>query len=266
MNQCTKAGNPIITASNFCPNCGKKTNIPSSLKPPFALPSELLNNQQTIVNALTGAQATRFDPGDWFGYLPAHSGFVGNLGISTPNVAYYKLLSRNDLTIMSKNLIGGKGSTLELFIASQIWGWGTAGRGMSLTQKAVENADILQILDNVVTLVKQRNIAAAYTTMNIKYCGAAYISKFLYFVALGANISPLPVILDGRVLNSLIQIGAHEGWTANIFADFSANSDGNVNVRENPAKYVAYVEQMDSWAKALGCAADYIEYYLWSEG
>lgn len=61
-------------------------------------------------------------------------------------------------------------------------------------------------------------------------------------------------------------IGAHEGWLAKEFADFTINSSGGIFVKENATKYMAYVEQMDLWAKALGCPADYIEYYLWSTG
>ena len=137
---------------------------------------------------------------------------------------------------------------------------------MSLTSKSLETDDFSTIINDVFRLVRKGDIYNAYSSMKIKGCGAAFISKFLYFSALGGNVFPLPVILDGRVMNSLIKIGIHEGWLAKEFADFTINSSGNVFVEKNATKYVEYIKQMDLWAKALGCPADYIEYYLWSIG
>ena len=137
---------------------------------------------------------------------------------------------------------------------------------MSHTSEAMGTDNFSMIINNVFSLVRQGNIYDAYSSMKIKGCGAAYISKFLYFSALGGDVSPLPVILDGRVINSLIKIGVHEGWLAREFADFSINSSGSILAEKNATKYMAYIKQMDLWAEALSCPADYIEYYLWSIG
>lgn len=266
MNQCTKGENPITVVSNYCSCCGIRTSISPTQKPPFKIPVELSSNKQTVNMGYLATLGSEFDPNDWSYYIPAFSQFIHSLGIPKQNSNYYRLLSREDLKLISSGLNVGKGSVEELFIASQIWGWGTGGRGMSHTGDAVKTPGFGKIVNDVFSLVKQGDIYKAYISMKVPGCGAAYISKFLYFSALGCNISPLPVILDGRVVNSLMKIGMHEGWLAKEFADFSINSSGSIFVEKNPTKYIVYMEQMDLWAKSLGCPADYIEFYLWSTG
>ena len=266
MNKCTRGTDAITTASHYCGNCGVSQNDNQNQKPPFKLPDDLSENKKTISNGFVGVQKTQFDPGDWNTYITGFSSFIDNLGTQSQYSKYYRFVSRDDVKVISKNVDIGKNSAEELFIASQIWGWGTGGRGMSHTQEAIETDDFKKIINDVFSLVKQGNIYDAYLRMTIKHCGAAYLSKFLYFSALGGNISPLPVILDGRVVKSLIQVGAHEGWLAKEFSDFNIHSSGNVVVDKNALKYIVFIKQMDMWAKELGCPADYIEYYLWSTG
>jgi hypothetical protein len=264
MNVCTRGVDSITKVSKYCSNCGVNQNITLNKQLPYQLPSDLMNNQGVIAKGLVGVQKTQFDPGYWNIYVTGYSNLVDNLGV--PDSLSYKLVSRDDVTKICKNVIQGGNTAEELFIASQIWGWGTGGRGMSHTAKATNSKNFTGVINDVFSLVIKGEIRNAYDHMKLDYCGAAYISKFLYFAALGAGITPVPVILDGRVVNSLIQIGAHEGWLAKTFSDFSINSNGDVFVEKNSAKYVEYIDQMDIWAKALGCPADFIEYYLWSTG
>jgi hypothetical protein len=238
-------------------------NISKNKRPPFGLPSELLNNTQTICTGLP-RPGQIFAPINWNGYVSAYSAFVNTLG--KQNSSYDRIVSRHDLKLISTNVINNKASAEELFLASQIWGWGNSGRGMSYTKKCMESEGLAKILKQVFLLVRQGDIKNAYISMKVEGCGATYVSKFLYFSALGSCISPLPVILDTRVMNSLIKTGAHEGWLAKEFADFSINDQGDIFLRKNATKYITYIEQMDLWAKALLCPADYIEYYFWSIG
>lgn len=136
---------------------------------------------------------------------------------------------------------------------------------------AAKNA--LEILDNDPNLVRissiiydtqQGNARKAYRAgYDIKWLGASFLSKLLYFAGRDAGFNPIPLILDTRVAKALRRLGHLEGWSLGLFADLGVEG---TSVQHDETRYGNYIRGMHAWANQLKCPkADSLEYFLFRD-
>ncbi len=137
----------------------------------------------------------------------------------------------------------------ELFLATMLWGYGTAGYGpwrMAHITSNLEQLDV--VLFNALRAIKYGNVRSAFSTFqdaHIPFLGPAYFTKYLYFAGLGCGINHYPLIMDTRILQSIrALLGKH------------AFSGGTADDYHN------YIMTLHEWAEMLDCRADSIEYLL----
>lgn len=134
----------------------------------------------------------------------------------------------------------------RLFLATMVWGYGAVGYGPYRTAKMLAADGSARVLEDVFSLASTGYIVDAYQRLSLPWCGPVFSTKFLYFIGLGCQLDPLPVILDSVVSNKL------EQW---IGLDTSEISRGAVG-------YLKYIRLMSEWAEELSCRPDSIELFL----
>ena len=155
----------------------------------------------------------------------------------------------------------------RFYLAVMIWGWGNQGRGKHFTRLSMNDSGIQAKLVNMIALLKNNDVDAAYNEFKLAGCGPAYFTKLFYFLGKVFNLRPLPVILDANVARTLEYIDASEG--SNYLADFvriGRNENGEIScVNRFAPGYLKFIEAMDGWATTLGCTADQIECFMYRD-
>jgi hypothetical protein len=159
-------------------------------------------------------------------------------------------ISRGQIAHLVQNIGDFDFSQLrKSFFAAMIWGYGTTGYGPYRTKLMFGSSNIETTLEDTYFRLKSGNIVQAYERIQfqIAQCGPAFFTKFFYFVGLGMNLKPLPLIWDSRVKKSI----------------FHSTILGNGI--QKPARiegYHQYIILVNEWADELGCRPDAIEYFL----
>jgi hypothetical protein len=201
---------------------------------------------QAAIRALNPTEhSIRYEQVHWRRWLGADSDLEYILA------KYPASLSRGEVSDLALKVCSEPSDTWNrrLFIAVMMWGFGTVGYGAYRTSKMLQPADLLLVLRRTVALATKGKIAAAYDALSLPYCGHTFRTKYLYFIGLGCQLEPLPLILDSILIE---RIGTLLG-----------NSSGKWR---NVAGYLRYVELMNQWASYLGCKPDSIELFLFSYG
>lgn len=159
---------------------------------------------------------------------------------------YPNQLTRADLCALASKAISDASHVRRAFMATMIWGYGTIGYGPWRMARMLESADAADaMLRTTAGLVVSGKLADAYSAFALPWCNRAFFTKFFYVIGLGANSSPLPLILDARVLRSLSALGQE--------------------VSETAEGYVRWVSLMNAWAEALDCRPDAVEMFLFEK-
>jgi hypothetical protein len=169
-------------------------------------------------------------------------------------------LCRSDVGNFAKLAFEKGQSIRKVFLATMIWGYGTVGYGAYRTSKMLGEKYSYDLIKSSFNFVMEGNYIAAYETLSLPWCGSAFVSKFLYFSGLGNNISPLPLILDSVVSNSLEKLGLD----ISLFAKVTRTNSYINSLQKWSLGYQRYVELLNNWALNLKCRPDAIEKWLFS--
>ena len=215
------------------------------------LPQKLAQ-QQAAINGCLPAPGARYNSKNWM------QTFVGDPDLMGILKKFPSPISRNQVA----SLYGG-GNFRQLFLASMIWGHTTRGYGPYRTRLILGHPQTHQVIQTAVGLVVANKIKSAYESMSIPGLGSAFFTKFLYFVGLGANIRPLPVILDTTVAGAFERMSVQGGWKFTDFANVTRNKDGGIGyIKPFGEGYMRYVDTVNQWSKQLGCPPDHVEYFM----
>jgi len=166
-------------------------------------------------------------------------------------------LSRRDVGRLATEALAGTGTWRGVFMAAMMWGYGPAGYGPWRVGKMLCKPEAIPIVTEAAHLIAEGQFGAAYDVFQLPWCKTAFATKFFYFVGLSAGGSwPLPVILDSVVASSLERLGIDVSQFATSWIP---------QVRANAKGYIRYVDTIDAWATTLGCRADQIEMWLFTQ-
>ncbi|MFC1954564.1 hypothetical protein ACFLVZ_01925 [Chloroflexota bacterium] len=227
------------------------------------LPRELSQNIAQIQNGYVNAQSVGYDLNLWKECFPTGSEAACISDIYSRFGGTLKRHQVGQLAVEARN--GSYFEVQKLFIAAMIWGRGFVGYGPWRTKESLNSNKAQETLETTVKLISDGHIHAAYENFNLRYCGPAFFTKLFYFIGLGNMVSPLPLILDSRVVSSLRRIAAQENLDISLFSKFVVTKRNSVgSVSSYVSGYMKYIEEMHNWADQAGTKADYIEYYLFS--
>jgi hypothetical protein len=182
--------------------------------------------------------------------------FSGDKDFSDLIQKYPQSISRSEIAELAKNK-----NARKVFLATMLWGYGTVGYGAYRTSIMVGHKNSENIIEKSFDLVSAGKYILAYKMFALPMCGAAFFTKYFYFIGLGSKISPLPLILDSVVANSLVQLGID----ISMLARFTKNSGGKItSIRKYTDGYLRYVEIINNWAGEIGCRPDSIEKWLFT--
>ena len=225
----------------------------------YPLPKLLQNNKSDILEAFAHATGSPYDTQKWRDSFPDDDD-LSDILKRFPG----RITRTNVRTISEEARAGGYHEVHKLFLASMVWGWAGIPDGPSKTRRMLSAQTAEEMLRATARRIEGSKIDEAYRHFDLPPCIPAFFTKFFYFVGLGAETRPLPLVLDHWVAVALERICAEEGWKA---AEFVKRTGWNVE--RYPEGYVRYVCCMSSWAEALGCGyrkADSIEYFLFKLG
>jgi len=204
-------------------------------------------------------QYIAYNPQPWFQEFPNDQDIIEIVG-EHPNG-----LSREDIANIGGLAINGNAHIRKLFLATMIWGYGTAGYGPHRTHLMLQSPNVNEILLASFNAVAQGQIAQAYVNFQIKWCGPPFFTKFFYFVGLLHNVQPLPLIFDSRVATTFklllddLHLDSHD-------YGISRSDNGRWYPRRYAPGYVAYINTINCWAHELECRPDAIELFLFDPG
>jgi len=174
---------------------------------------------------------------------------------------YPQQISRADIAELASQVLAGSENARKVFLATMMWGYGTVGYGAYRTSMMLGDPGSQKIIEESFRLVAAGKYLDAYKMFVLPRCGAAFFTKYFYFVGLGTKVSPLPLILDSVVANSLVQLGID----ITLFAKVIKNPEGRItSIARYADGYFEYVETMNLWAKEIGCRPDSIEKWLFT--
>lgn len=220
-----------------------KQNIPARL---MAEKSDLLlpDNHQVSYNANTWRKR-----------------FAGDKDFNDLIQKYPQAISRSEIAHLANQVSTENGNARKVFLATMLWGYGTVGYGAYRTSIMLDDKNSQNIIEKSFDLVSAGKYIAAYKMFSLPMCGAAFFTKYFYFVGLGNKTTPLPLILDSVVANSLVELGIDISRLAKV----TKNSDGKISsVRKYVDGYFEYVEMINNWASEIGCRPDSIEKWLFT--
>lgn len=203
-----------------------------------------INPDEQIVGYKAATWATRFGQDSDFQHLNQH---------------YPTGISRRQIAQLVQDIAVGDFDFSRLrksFLATMIWGYGTVGYGPFRTEKMLGSSNVETVLTDTYFLLKSGDIVQAYQRFQVDRCGPAFFTKFFYFIGLGLNLKPLPLILDSVVANSL----AHPDMLGEGIQELASLTNGSVG--RYAEGYQKYITLMDEWADELDCRPDAIEYFL----
>lgn len=167
-------------------------------------------------------------------------------------------LTRGDLRELSIKAHDDFALCRRLFLATMLWGYGTGGRGPWRTAKMLADPRLDGVLERTMIAVKTGDLFRAYDDFRVAWCGPAFLTKFLYAVALGCSADPLALVLDARVARSLQVLESDGSLKLNEFVTLGPGR----TVAWSPAGWVRFVEVAHLWAVALDCRSDAVEMLL----
>lgn len=178
---------------------------------------------------------------------------------------YPDTISRGNIAAIARKAHATKDKVWirRLFLATMIWGYGTVGYGPYRTLHMINAPQALDILQTTFMLISTNNLLAAYQQFRLSKCGPAFFTKYFYFIGMGHDYRPLPLVLDSVVARTL------EEWLhleISQFARVVRNKQGRITALGYHSQgYYKYVHLMNTWAQSLGCRADSIELLLFSQ-
>lgn len=233
------------------------------------LPKYLLDHKDEILKLLNSEKGTDYKAETWL------QGFEDSViaTIVAEDLAEIKKRCPNRITrgnikdMVRETIFGGYPEIRRLFLAFMIWGWGNQGRGVKNTKRSLSHPRVKEVLEESLRRIKNGQIIQAYEEFNLPGCEPAFFTKFFYFIGLGYEIRPLPVILDKDVAKFLEFLSTQEDWHLQEFAKVDRDREGEISgIKPYAEGYIKYVRTMDDWARELSCRADYIEYFMYEEG
>lgn len=229
------------------------------------LPKYLLDHKDEILRTFKNEKGADYKPETWlqhFGNNPVVAEDLSEIRRRCPNH-----ITRRDIEDLARETrLGGYPEIRRLFLACMIWGWGSRRRGRHFTEVALTDHRAKETLGMAVSQISAGNINGAYKGFKLAGCGSAFFTKFFYFISLGYEITPLPVILDTNVAKFLEFLSKGKEWSLSTFAKVGRRKGKISSIRRYPEGYIRYVYTMHSWANELGCRADNIEYFMFKEG
>lgn len=227
------------------------------------LPKYFSDHKSEILEGFKHEKATPYKAQTWLKHFSGDAAVVKDLNQICST--YPESIARKDIEYLARSTqSGGYPGIRRLFLACMIWGWGNRGVGMLNTKSTLSSPAAKQVFEASLEQIKKGKIIQAYTEFNLPSCGPAFFTKFFYFIGLGFDVKPLPVILDSKVAQCLEFIGEQEGWDLGEFAIVDRNKEGKISrIKPYLKGYLNYVYSMDSWAKQLGCGGDHIEYFMY---
>jgi hypothetical protein len=217
------------------------------------LPKRLAESKDQIIEGFTKSPGGEYSVELWHNYLDNDSDL---LRICQRFPTSIRRRDIEQLSIEAQS--GGSAQIRTVFLASMIWGWGNRGLGPWQTKHMLNYDNLDTQLIQASESIANGMIVKAYIDFDVPHCGPAFFTKFFYFLGLGCQSTPLPLILDSRVASSLRTLSAEEGWQPELFVITGA--DGYV--KSYVDGYWRYLQAIDYWSKQLGCRADNIEYFL----
>lgn len=174
---------------------------------------------------------------------------------------YPQVISRSEIANLANPVSAKNESARKVFLATMLWGYGIVGYGAYRTSIMLSDKNSRNIIGESFDLVSTGKYIAAYKIFSLPMCGSAFFTKYFYFVGLGNKTTPLPLILDSVVANSLVELGIDISQLAKV----TKNSDGKISsVGKYVDGYFEYVEMINSWASEINCRPDSIEKWLFS--
>jgi hypothetical protein len=185
--------------------------------------------------------------------------FSGDNDFNELTQKYPSPIKRVDIFNLVKQIIGGSENARKVFLATMLWGYGTIGYGAYRTKIMLSDQKSTEIIQETFALVSAGNYLDAYKRFELPRCGAAFLTKYFYFVGWGSNTRPMPLILDSVVANSLSGLGID----ISLFVKVPRSSNEKISYVVKWAEgYVRYVEMVNEWAAEMGCRPDSIEKWL----
>jgi hypothetical protein len=220
------------------------------------LPLLIEQNKDTILNihhemnTSKDFQTIPYDKSEWLAWFP-HDRNISGLINRFPGT-----ISRSNLAILSRETITDRNKSRSLFIATMMWGHGTARQmrnpggyrsGADITAESLNDPKANKLIEYAVNGVLNGN--AGEVKFWLPQCGPVYVSKFFYAIALGADLHPMPLVLDQLVWITLNEMGTTRATSL-----------------YNKEQYVRYLNDVDKWSDEISCRPDAIEYFLFVKG
>lgn len=238
----------------------------------YPVPNLLLNSAQEVIHTLDNPKPSGWNTQLW------EDTFAGNSEFITVKNRFGNSIDRDGISKLSREVKnGGYASVKLLFLACMVWGFSGSSKanyGPWRTSQILADEDNGQRLKQAAIAVSGGNLRTAFITLQpLKWFRTPFSSKFLYFVGLGADVEPLPVILDSKVGQCLSDISTVEGpaWNTRDFGVIvrwnSKKNKQQVTINRKWDSYKLYVDCVNNWARQLGCPrADYVEYFMFRQG
>lgn len=222
------------------------------------LPPSLAENAYLIRDLDPLSQSIDYHPRTWKKRFGSDPDFV------SLNATASGAFSRANVQDLAREAVASSlpSDARRLFLASMIWGYGTVGYGAYRTQIMLSPPNIADQLHDLVMLVSAGQIEQAFNLVDIDMCGPAFFTKYFYFIGLGGNVEPAPLIFDSRVADTLEKIGV----SPKEFGRVTRKKDGSISsVYPNGCGYVQYLDLMHDWSAAMSCRPDAVELALFNE-
>ena len=224
------------------------------------LPKYLRDHGEEILQAFGNASRQSYDAEAWRSYFASDSVISSDLNEIAEKCP--KEIGRGDVGYFARETRSRSFPEIRrLFLACMIWGYGVDPNGPYNTKLSLSDPRAEEVLRNTVSRISNSQIKGAYEELDLVGCRPAFFTKFFYFVGKECAVKPLPLILDRHVANFLRFLDEEEGWRLSLFAKTGRTG----YVKRYPKGYVQYIHSMDDWAKALGCPADNIEYFMYDQ-
>lgn len=149
------------------------------------------------------------------------------------------------------------------FIAAMIWGHeAPAGsrrdsRGPWKLAKMFRDVHAAEEVIRGVRVSNSKEIVKSYKALDrtLDRCGPNFFTKYFYFLGKAQELAEYPLILDDRVARGIAKVvGAHRSVLEMI----------RVSAQRTPGAYLRYLRFAHNEAREIGCAADKVEYYLFT--
>lgn len=158
--------------------------------------------------------------------------------------------------------ITSKDRAIELFLATMIWGFGSAGYGPFRTKRILDTPDAGTNLLELAQIASQEGGLAAFVHFAskrhangqyLKFLGPAFGTKYIYFAQMAKRPEKATPVMDAVV----------RSWFASNVPDTRLNLHF-----WDPSSYVAYVDHLTHWAGSLNPGSqlrlDQVEYLIFA--